>query len=44
MKFELVLDIDCLFLSHDTYVLLFFFVDDIVVLHDRRYISQVDDF
>jgi hypothetical protein len=44
MKFELVSDIDCLFLSQDTHVLLFFFIDDIVVLHVRRYISQVNDF
>ena len=44
MNLELVPGVDCVFISQDTHILLFFFVDDIVILYDRRYINQVDQF
>ena len=44
MNLELVPGLDWLFICQDTHILLFFFVDDIVILYDRRYTKQVDQF
>ena len=44
MGFESVLKMKCLFINQNFHVLLFFFVDDIVVLYDRIYIVEVDHF
>jgi hypothetical protein len=44
MNFESVSGFECLFISQDTHLLLFFFVDDIVLLYDKRYSTQADEF
>ena len=44
MGFEPVLKMKCLFINQNFHVLLFFFVDDIVILYDRIYIFEVDHF
>lgn len=42
LRLEPVPGIDCLFKNE--YMLLFFFVDDIVVIFDRQYTQQVNEF
>lgn len=42
LGFEPVTGIDCLFIND--YMLLFFFVDDIVVLYDQQHVKEVDAF
>jgi hypothetical protein len=44
MHFELVSDVECLFISQTTHLLLFFFVNDIVMLYDRRYLLEMKVF
>jgi hypothetical protein len=44
MNFESVSEFECLFISQDTHLLLFFFVNDIVLLYDKRYSIQADEF
>ena len=44
MNFEPIPGADCLFISRDKHLLLFFFVDDIVLLYDRRWTNQADVF
>jgi hypothetical protein len=44
MNFESVSGFECLFISQDTHLLLFFFVNDIVLLYDKRYSTQADEF
>ena len=41
---EPLVEVECLFMSRNSHMLLFFFVDDIVVLYDHRYASEVDEF
>ena len=42
--FEPVLEVECLFLSENAHIILFFFVDDIVLIFHRLYIFEVDEF
>ena len=44
MGFEPVLKMKCLFINQNSHVLLFFFVDDIVILYDRIYTFEIDHF
>jgi hypothetical protein len=44
MNFESVAEFECLFISQDTHLLLFFFVNNIVLLYDKRYSTQADEF
>ncbi len=42
MRLKFVLDIKCLFMSET--MLIFFFVDDVVVVYDSKYINQMNRF
>jgi hypothetical protein len=44
MKFNFIFEVKCLFIFKNTHLLLFFFVNDIVLLYDSRYTIQVDLF
>ena len=44
ITFGFVLKMKCLFINQNFHVLLFFFVDDIVILYNRIYIFEIDHF
>ena len=42
LKLKLVVEVDCLF--HTDFLLLFFFVDDIMIIYNHRYFMKIDSF
>jgi hypothetical protein len=44
MNFESVLRYECLFISLNTHLLLFFFMNDLVIIYDRRHVDNMNQF